>query len=39
MKQFAFLALCLLALTALSGCVNTFDDFVYPGKLYDPGTQ
>ena len=39
MKQFAFPALCLLALIALSGCVNTYDDFVYPGKLYDPGTQ
>jgi hypothetical protein len=39
MKQFAFLALCLLALIALSACVNSYDDFVYPGKLYDPGTQ
>jgi hypothetical protein len=32
-------ALCLLALTTLGGCVNSYNDFVYPGKLYDPGTQ
>jgi hypothetical protein len=39
MNKFAFLALCLLAFTALSACTSTYDNFVYPGKLYDPGTQ
>lgn len=39
MKHFAFLALCLLGLTALGACVNTYDTFLSPGKLYDPGTQ
>jgi len=39
MSKFAFLALCLLAFTALCACANNYDDFVYPGKLYNPGTQ
>lgn len=40
MKKFAFLALCLLALGALTACTaKAYDDFVYPSKIYDPGTQ
>jgi hypothetical protein len=39
MRRLFWCALCLLALTMLGACVNTYDDFVYPGKLYDPGTQ
>lgn len=40
MRQFAFLALCLFALAALSACTaRAYDDFVSPGKIYDPGTQ
>ena len=39
MKKFTFLAFCLLALTALSACTSAYDDMVYPGKVYDPGTQ
>jgi hypothetical protein len=39
MKRLALVALCLLALTTLGACVNSYNDLVYPGKLYDPGTQ
>jgi hypothetical protein len=39
MRRLFWCALCLLALTTLGACVNNYDDFVYPGKLYDPGTQ
>ena len=39
MKRLARVLLCLMALVALAECTNTYDDFVYPGKLFDPGTQ
>lgn len=39
MKRLIFFAFCLLALAALGACTGTYDDFVHPGKVHDPGTQ
>ena len=33
MRPLFWCALCLLALTTLSACANSYDDFAYPGKL------
>lgn len=39
MKHTALIALCLLALAALSACGDYYEDLTYPQSRFDPGTH
>ncbi len=39
MNRLTRIALCLLVFATLAGCTQTYDDLVYPGKIYEPGAQ
>ena len=39
MKRLAYVTLCLIALTTLAACADSYDALTYPEARFDPGDQ